>query len=269
MMLVHTLTCEDVLQVHQLLVEEFERSGDRISPASLKEPALLESAVGRQHVGFGGKRKYDTPELSAATLTYGICNNHAFHNGNKRTALVSMLLHLERNGLQIVGTAHDEVLCMILAVAEHHMSATKRSKRSGEPSRGEPDEEVAAIAKWIRDRKPTKGESQIPFRQLRQILKTYDFELEVVSGNRADVVRYQSVKKMLGFRTERVRKRFVQIGYHDEGTVVSVKDLKAVRRECCLTPEHGVDSKTFYSAQAVVDSFMAQYRTILRKLARL
>lgn len=158
---------------------------------------------------------------------------------------------------------------MILAVAEHHMSATKRSKRSGEPSSGEPDEEVAAIAKWIRDRKPTKGESQIPFRQLRQILKTYDFELEVVSGNRADVVRYQSVKKMLGFRTERVRKRFVQIGYHDEGTVVSVKDLKAVRRECCLTPEHGVHSKTFYSAQAVVDSFVAQYRTILRKLARL
>lgn len=182
-MSLHTLTCEDVLQVHQLLVEEFERSGDRISPAGLKESALLESAVGRQHVGFGGKRKYDTPELSAATLTYGICNNHAFHNGNKRTALVSMLLHLERNGLQIVGTAHDEVLCMILAVAEHQMSVPKRSKRSGEPSRGEPDEEVAAIAKWIRDRKPTKGESQIPFRQLRHILKSYGFEMEVVSGN--------------------------------------------------------------------------------------
>jgi death-on-curing family protein len=268
-MALYTLTCEDVLKVHNLLVEEFERSGDRISPAGLKEPALLESAVGRQHVGFGDKRKYDTPELSAATLTYGICNNHAFHNGNKRTALVSMLLHLERNGLQIVGTAHDEVLCMILAVAEHRMSATKRSKRSGEPHRGDPDDEVAAIAKWIRDRKPTKGESQIPFRQLRQILRTYGFEMEVLSGNKADVVQYHTEKKMFGLRTQRVGRRLVQIGYHDEGSSVPLKDLKAVRRACCLTPEHGVDSRTFYSAEAVVDSFMAQYRSILKRLGRL
>jgi hypothetical protein len=158
---------------------------------------------------------------------------------------------------------------MILAVAEHRMSMTKRSKRSGEPGRGGPNEEVAAIAKWIRDRKPTKGESQISFRQLRHILKTYGFELEVQPGNRADVVHYHNVKRLLGLRTERVRKRLVQIGYHDEGTVVSVKDLKSVRRECHLTPEHDIDSRTFYSAKVVVCSLMERYRTILKKLARL
>src|SRR5437016_4523416 len=126
----HTLSCEDVLQVHRLLVEEFERTGDRISPAGLRDTALLESAVGRQQAGWRGKLKYDSPELSAATLAYGVCNNHAFHNGNKRTALVSMLLHLERNGLQLMGTPHSEVLGMILAVAEHRLSAPWKSKRS-------------------------------------------------------------------------------------------------------------------------------------------
>jgi death-on-curing protein len=262
---------DDVTRVHELLVAEFETSGDPISPPGIRDEGILESAVGRQMTGFGGKLKYDTPERSAAALMYGICNNHAFHNGNKRTALVSMLFHMERNGLQIMSVPHSEVLAMILAVAEHRLSAPKRSKmRAGMVAeRGSPDEEVEAIAKWIRDRRPQKGESRITFRQLRHILKAFGYEMEVQSGNAADVVRYEEVRRLMGFRKERVRTRVASIGYHDEGTLVSFKDLKTVRRECKLTPEHGIDSRAFYTAEAVVGSFMTEYQTILRKLARM
>ena len=46
---------------------------------------LLESAIARQDAGFAGQLKYPTAVVNAATLGYGLCLNHPFHNGNKRT----------------------------------------------------------------------------------------------------------------------------------------------------------------------------------------
>ena len=57
-------------------------------------PDRLSSAVARQHLGFRGVSKYTTEAEVAATLFYGLCMNHCFENGNKRTALVSMLVFL-------------------------------------------------------------------------------------------------------------------------------------------------------------------------------
>lgn len=71
---------------------------------------LLESAVARQFVGFGGELKYPSPIYNAATLTYGITSNHPFHNGNKRAALVAMLCHLDKNSLIVKADVTQEDL---------------------------------------------------------------------------------------------------------------------------------------------------------------
>ena len=92
-----TLNVEEVLRIHDILVEDFLASNDPISPAGVRSEQLLESAVSRQWTGLGQILKYPTPVESAATLLYGICGDHPFHNGNKRTALVSMLAHLDKN----------------------------------------------------------------------------------------------------------------------------------------------------------------------------
>ena len=83
--MIETLSSHDVLSIHEVLTADFAAAADPISPSGVKSMELLESAVGRQHAGFHDRLKYDTPVSNAAALTYGICLNHPFHNGNKRT----------------------------------------------------------------------------------------------------------------------------------------------------------------------------------------
>src|SRR5215472_1749929 len=91
------LNVAEVEAIHHALVRHFQESGDPITPAGVKDRALLESAVSRQVVGSTDNLKYREPRANAATLLYGLCMNHAFHNGNKRTALVGCLEHLDGN----------------------------------------------------------------------------------------------------------------------------------------------------------------------------
>ena len=86
---IEMISMDDVIYIHERLVVDAQESDDPISPPGVKDHGLLESAISRQHAGYDGQLKYDDPIANAATLCYGICCNHALHNGNKRTALVS------------------------------------------------------------------------------------------------------------------------------------------------------------------------------------
>ena len=166
-----TLSVDDVLLIYRILVEDFAEDEDPIMPAGVRSSALLESAVGRQLTGAGGVLKYPEPIDNAASLTFGICNDHAFHNGNKRTALVAMLVHLDRNHLSLDRTSQDDLYAMILSVATHSIGI--RSPRRG-PARPVPhrhaDEEVREIAAWIRQRirkEPPPSAARAPRRSIK------------------------------------------------------------------------------------------------------
>lgn len=65
----------------------------------LRDRALLESAVAAPQASFGGTPLIDDPiEIAAAYLFY-LCRNHAFVDGNKRTALAAALVVLRANGM--------------------------------------------------------------------------------------------------------------------------------------------------------------------------
>ncbi|MFO0295241.1 MAG: type II toxin-antitoxin system death-on-curing family toxin [Rhodospirillales bacterium] len=67
--------------------------------AGVRDQTLLESAVAAPQATYGGVPVMsDTLEVAAAYLFY-ICRNHPFVDGNKRTALASCLVFMERNGL--------------------------------------------------------------------------------------------------------------------------------------------------------------------------
>lgn len=270
--LLETLSTEDVLRLHETLVEDFARSGDPISPPGVKSMALLESAISRQHVGHGHILKYPDPLSNAATLVYGICCDHPFHNGNKRTALVAMLVHLDKNHLCIYRTSEREIYGLLLEIASHTVGwRPDPRKRDQSPPRRHSDEEVKAIVNWLRDRveKVVRGERPITYRQLRQILSRFGLELEVAHGNAADVIKViEKAPRAFSRKPVFERKRVASIGYRDEGTEVSVKELKSLRRQAHLAEEDGVDSATFYDEYAVVDSFINKYRKLLRRLAR-
>ncbi|WP_425600733.1 type II toxin-antitoxin system death-on-curing family toxin [Sphingomicrobium clamense] len=95
------LSYEDVLRVHFVLVDMFYGRQSGLGGIGPKSLDLLLSALGRQHVSFGGLDKWNRPEEIVATLLYGIILNHPFHDANKRTAFLSALLLLNKNKLTI------------------------------------------------------------------------------------------------------------------------------------------------------------------------
>jgi death-on-curing protein len=65
--------------------------------AGIRDETLLESAVAAPQASMMGQPLISDPiEIAAAYLFY-ICKNHAFVDGNKRTALAACLVFLEEN----------------------------------------------------------------------------------------------------------------------------------------------------------------------------
>jgi len=265
------LSVEDVLSIYAIVVQDFARSSDPIAPTGVRSEGLLESAVYRQLTGLGDRLKYDHPLVSAASLVFGICCDQPFHNGNKRAALVSMLVHLDRNEYALPGVRQDELYELMLAIADHSVGirGDSRLRRSGR--RRPADEEVNAIYSWLRRRgeRIDRGERVLSYRQLRQVLGQFNVAIEVDRANHADLVRYEErAVGVLRRRRERVRVKIGSIGYRNEGTEIPKSEMKRIREMCALTEEDGVDSRAFYSTGIVVDDFVCRYRRVLRRLAK-
>lgn len=275
-MAINCLSCDEVTQIHYIVCRDFAEEEDPVGYGGIRSQALLESAVNRQHAGWGPFRKYPDPCRNAATLTYGICNDHPFHNGNKRTALVSMLAHLDKNRLTLKGDVKQaELYEIMLSLADHGLTLERvapRTKRKFQRARFDSDHQVGELARWLQARaeRIRRGERQVTYRQLRQILPRHGYALgEHKTGNQMEVVRIREVRKGL-LRHERVieQKPIGRIGYRNEGETVSIKTMKELRRMCRLTAEEGVDSDAFYDGADVVDAFVNQYRNVLRRLAK-
>jgi death on curing protein len=271
-MTIVTLSTEDVLQIHEILVQDFAESGDPISPPGVKSLHLLESAVSRQYTAHGNTIKYPDPLSNAATLAYGLCNNHPFYNGNKRTALVSMLVHLDKNKITMFHTSQNDLYDMIIGVADHSLGLRKdpRKREQHTPQR-RVDDEIEAFVYWLSRRvdKVVRGEKQIRYRQLRNILQRFEYFMENPHKNSIDIVKYE--ERMVGIirkRKEREKIHVGTIGYPGDNIVMTLNSIKQVRRMCRLTESDGVDSDSFYNEAATVDAFINKYRTALRKLAK-
>jgi death-on-curing protein len=83
--------------------------------AGLRDAALLDSALAKPL----NLQAYGEPDACAlaAAYGYGIARNHAFIDGNKRTAFVAVELFLRLNGWQLVATDADCVLTTLALAA--------------------------------------------------------------------------------------------------------------------------------------------------------
>lgn len=105
---------EKVLLLHKLITEE--TGGD----PSVRDIALLESALESAFATFNGQELYSTKQEKGARLGYSLISNHAFVDGNKRIGMYVLLTFLEVNGIKIHPTV-DEVARVGLAVAAGEM----------------------------------------------------------------------------------------------------------------------------------------------------
>lgn len=71
---------------------------------AVRDSGLLESAVMMPAARFSGEFVHDGIPSMAAAYLYHICKNHAFADGNKRTALASAVIFIQLNNMDIKAT---------------------------------------------------------------------------------------------------------------------------------------------------------------------
>lgn len=102
-----------VLAIHE------EQIAEHGGLAGIRDMPLLLSALGRPQ----NLATYGNPDIAdlAATYASGIARNHAFLDGNKRTAWVVAEIFLLKNGYELIADDREGVTTM-LAVADGTMS---------------------------------------------------------------------------------------------------------------------------------------------------
>jgi death-on-curing protein len=121
------LPVELVLAIHERQLRQFG------GPSGVRDIGALESALGRAQ----NRWAYEGADLAslAAAYAFGIARNHAFVDGNKRTALVSLVTFLGLNGIDLVA---DEAEAVVMI----------RDLAAGQVNE-------AGLGRWIRDNWPS------------------------------------------------------------------------------------------------------------------
>ena len=86
------LSVEDVLAIHE---DTIEHEGGM---TGVRDPGLLESAVMMPQQRFDGQYLHNGLAAMAAAYLFHIAQNHPFHDGNKRAAVLAALVFLDVNG---------------------------------------------------------------------------------------------------------------------------------------------------------------------------
>ncbi len=92
------LTVAQILFLHARLIDETGGSH------GLRDLGMLESAIARPQVTFGGEELYPDLFSKTAALMDSLINNHPFLDGNKRTGITAAGLFLRQNGYRLTAT---------------------------------------------------------------------------------------------------------------------------------------------------------------------
>jgi len=236
-----SLTAHEIEQVHWELVKDFVHTEDPMEPAGIRSRDLLESAAFRPETSHGSNLKYPTAEMAAAALFQAIVHNHAFHNGNKRTALVAMLVQLERSNLTVTCSDND-LFRLALRAAQHRIPVANSTG----------DEEVTGIAEWIcqNSRLVDKSVRPISWRRLRRVLGDLGCEISRIPGTRKVTISrtIPGHKRLLGRPQPRTLR--TQMQHASDADDISRPTIARIRAELswtrtmALTPPPSIKLRT-------------------------
>jgi death on curing protein len=120
------LTYEHIIAIHSRQLRRFGGA------PGLRDEGLLHSAIERP-LNKWQYEQAECPELAAA-YAFGLAKNHAFVDGNKRIAFMSMMVFLRRNGVKFAPDPAQATTIIVSLAA------------------GEVSEE--SLARWIRNNWP-------------------------------------------------------------------------------------------------------------------
>jgi death-on-curing protein len=85
--------------------------------AGVRDAGLLESALARPKNLLAYSGSAPSLPVLAAAYAFGISSNHAFVDGNKRTALLVSFAFLDVNGLEVTASQEDAFLTILSLAA--------------------------------------------------------------------------------------------------------------------------------------------------------
>jgi prophage maintenance system killer protein len=262
----NTLGIQEVIRAHYLIADFFLTEQRELGGIGPRDIRLLESALYRPWIEFDGFCKWSDPLDKAATTLFGLIKDHPFHDANKRTALLSVLFLLIKQG-RMPQCSKDEFENLMVEIA--NMEIVKRA-RYQKLTQEEEDPEVKYISQWLRrnTRAIDDREYWITYRELRRILARYDFVLENPTNNAIDVVKIEKRSGLAAlFSGKEARHRVGRIGYPGDTRQVAKGDIRKIRKLCGLTSKEGIDSQSFYHGVDDMTSLLAGYQENLRRLA--
>ncbi|MGY3869063.1 type II toxin-antitoxin system death-on-curing family toxin [Aeromonas crassostreae] len=238
-----------VIFIHDYLTRYFNSSDDPISPSGIKNLTLLDSAVNRPFMSVGGSDAYNTVFDKGAALFHSLINNHCFHNGNKRTALLSTLVYLSENGYLLNSATDDELFEFTRKSAAHELSEDRQN-------------ELSIISSWLENnsRRRKSGEHQLKFSDLREILIGFEYDITECTGRTHDIIKngvvVTSILQKGGKGKEDYDKQYIS----------------KLRKKLKLTSDYGVDSYMFYGDRGfdkTLGRFMKMRDKVMRELAKI
>ena len=249
----------DVLKAHYILSDYFLKKGETVR-FGLLNFGMLSSAVGRQYVEFGGRKKWNDDYHKIATLLYGLTMDHAFHDGNKRTALLSALWYLNKINREVQKKTIPYLEALVVDIAAHGLNERRDFKKYGNVD----DPEIRFIADKLKSwtRQVDKRMYTITYNELNTRLKQYGFYLDKPSGNHIGIYKKRSGVFSL-FRDDL---RLGSIGFPGWKNQVSSGDLKRVLSLTQLDSDHGIDSVVFFKDATPSYELLQQYNAPLKRL---
>lgn len=122
-MRVRYLTIEEVVLFHSAAIQEYGGTH------GIRDVTLAQSATIRPRQIFSGKELYSAIWLKAAALFHSLAMDHAFVDGNKRTAITCAVIFLRHNGWRLK-VPHDKLFEFVIKVVTQHI-------------------DIEAIAEWL------------------------------------------------------------------------------------------------------------------------
>ena len=252
------LSVEEVLRAHFLVANFFADDNNGMGTTGPRNGGrLLLSTMARQTVEYDGRSKWHGLFQIAATMLFGLVKNHPFHDGNKRTALLSVLHLLEKRGW--TAAVEKKLLENLVAgVAGNRYRKNDLYIYLREESWPDDDAAVLFVAyrlkrKMMRQRERTRH--SITFRKLRQLLYGRGFVMQRAKDNKITVARRDDGQAIC------------RIGYPGDSRQVPVGELARLRKACGLSEADGVDSAAFFQGMESMDFLLQDYAEPLRRLA--
>lgn len=261
-----TIGILDVLRAHYLIIDFFAQEyGEGVGGVGPKNLGLLHSTMSRQFSGFDRTIKWNTDLEICASLFWGLVKNHAFHDANKRTALLSLFFHLVKIK-RYPSAMHREYEQLAICIASNSLQEYPRYEKYN----GKHDAEVLFIAEFLKHntRKMDKADYKVTYTQLNTILRKHGFGLANPDKNQIDLIKItQEGIGLFGQKKILIEKRLTSIGFPGWTRQVNVEAVRKVRRITGLTVENGYDSDTFYHEADSLPVLIDEFQNLLKRLA--